>query len=236
MVAICAAINLLAADIIVTRSSQRIEAKIMEVSSSEIKYKEAGNPDGPTFVLSTDEINTIIYANGTVKVFDHAATPGYSQQPANRGGYSAKSANLQPITKSGGNYYLGDKRLTDEQYCDFIRTNCRDAWDSYNSGNKLWKAGWSLFGVGLGLDVLGTGLLCGGVAGYRYNSGLVVSGSVFLGIGGGLVTASVPCIIVGGIRKYNSHDVYNKSCASGQMAVTFGIQASQNGLGLAVNF
>lgn len=64
-----------AQDIIVTRDSKRIEAKILEVSSSEVKYKEASNADGPTFVLNTSEINTIIYSNGSVKVFDQQAQP-----------------------------------------------------------------------------------------------------------------------------------------------------------------
>lgn len=59
-----------AQDIIVTTDSKKIEAKIMEVSKSEIKYKEADNLEGPTFVLSTDEINTIIYSNGKVVLYN----------------------------------------------------------------------------------------------------------------------------------------------------------------------
>ena len=60
-----------AQDIIVTNSAQRIEAKILEVSKTEIKYKEADNLEGPLFVLGTDEIHTIIYANGKVVLYDN---------------------------------------------------------------------------------------------------------------------------------------------------------------------
>ena len=46
-----------AQDIIVTTDAQKIEAKILEVSESEIKYKEIDNIEGPTFILSTNRIS-----------------------------------------------------------------------------------------------------------------------------------------------------------------------------------
>ena len=48
-----------AQDIIVTTDARKIEAKITEVSKSEIRYKETDNPDGPTFVLGVEDISTI---------------------------------------------------------------------------------------------------------------------------------------------------------------------------------
>lgn len=62
-----------AQDIILTTDAQKIEAKIIEVSKSEIRYKEKDYPDGPTFVISTDEINSIIYANGKVVLYNQTA-------------------------------------------------------------------------------------------------------------------------------------------------------------------
>lgn len=59
-----------AQDIIVTTDAQKIEAKILEVSKTEIKYKEKDNLDGPTFILSTEEISSIIYKNGKVVVYN----------------------------------------------------------------------------------------------------------------------------------------------------------------------
>ena len=66
-----------AQDIIITTDAQKIEAKILEVSKSEIRYKEKDNLDGPTFVLGTDEINSIIYSNGKVVFYNQqsAETP-----------------------------------------------------------------------------------------------------------------------------------------------------------------
>lgn len=59
-----------AEDIIVTNKAQKIDAKILEVSTLEIRYKEVDNLDGPIFVLRADEINSIIYANGKVVLYN----------------------------------------------------------------------------------------------------------------------------------------------------------------------
>lgn len=59
-----------AQDIIVTKDAKKIDAKILEVSTSEIRYKELDNLDGPVFILRTDEINSIVYANGKVVLYN----------------------------------------------------------------------------------------------------------------------------------------------------------------------
>ena len=59
-----------AQDIIVTKSAKKIDAKILEVSTSEVRYKELDNLDGPIFILRSDEISSIIYANGKVVLYD----------------------------------------------------------------------------------------------------------------------------------------------------------------------
>lgn len=238
MVALLTAFNLFAADIIVTRDARRIEAKILEVSSTEIKYKEADNLEGPTFVLTSAEINTIIYNNGTVKVFDQPQQAP-AQQSYNNAGYSNQPAfNGLPITKNDDFYYMGDQRMTEDQYFDFIKQNCQVAWESYQKGNLLWKQGWALFGVGMGVMIPGAALYSVGIA-ERYAE-LYIPGAVFLASGSILTTASVPCLIVGGIKKYNSHNVYNDHCTARQQAfttpITFGITSGANGVGVAMNF
>ena len=70
MCTLIVAVSLFAQDIIVTNDAQKIEAKILEVSKTEIKYKEKDNLDGPTFVLETKEISSVIYANGKVVLYN----------------------------------------------------------------------------------------------------------------------------------------------------------------------
>lgn len=242
-VAAIAALGAMAQDLIVTRDSKRIEAKITEVSSSEIRYKEWNNQDGPTFVLRTDEINTIIYQNGTVKTFEHGAAAPASNNSSSysASSYSAPSNPAGYIIKGDDDFYtLGNKRMSEDEYINFIRSNCKEAWEYYDSGCSLWSAGWKLFGCGLGFITAGA-VLAGVGIGYMYENwdvylGCYIPGCIILGAGSGCLAGSVPCLIIGSIRRNNSHEVYNESCGRRTSAVTFGLQSSQNGLGLAINF
>jgi hypothetical protein len=65
-------IAMFAKDVIVTNNSQQIEAKIIEVSKSEIKYKELDNLDGPTFILPISDISYVIYNNGKKVVYNES--------------------------------------------------------------------------------------------------------------------------------------------------------------------
>lgn len=68
--ALCCAMlfqSLNAQDIIVTKQSTRIDAKVLEISDTEIRYKKASNLEGPTYVMSTSEIVSILFANGEVQ-------------------------------------------------------------------------------------------------------------------------------------------------------------------------
>ena len=60
-----------AGDIIVLTNKTRIDAKILEISDTEVKYKKASNLNGPTFVQKTDQISIIIYENGEYTSFEH---------------------------------------------------------------------------------------------------------------------------------------------------------------------
>lgn len=214
-----------AQDIIITNDSQKIEAKITEVSKSEIRYKEYDNLDGPTFVLSTKDIDTIIYSSGKVKLFKHTPTP---------------STGNGVISKVDDYYCMGDIRMSEEEYLSYIRLNCPAAWSSYLKGRQLWANGWCLFGLGIGTTFgLGVPLTVAGSRDARHNGhyGMLASGCTFLTLGCLATTACIPCLIVGGIKKNNSHEVYNEVCATKERAaLELDFQAGQNGLGLALKF
>lgn len=73
--ALMAITSICAQDIIVTKEAKKIEAKITEVSKSEIRYKELDNLEGPTFVLEMTDISSVIYANGKVFIPESAQKP-----------------------------------------------------------------------------------------------------------------------------------------------------------------
>jgi hypothetical protein len=59
----------LSQDKIYRQNGKVVEAKIIEVGSAEIKYREFKDPDGPIYVLETDRIKKIVYANGKEQKF-----------------------------------------------------------------------------------------------------------------------------------------------------------------------
>ena len=92
---------------------------------------------------------------------------------------------------------------------------------------SMRTAGWGLLGAGIGTFVAGTAVY--GVGVYNYTIGnktpaLIGSGAAVMAVGSGLMAGSIQCLIVGGIKRNNSHEVYNEIKRQNGMAVTFGIQ------------
>ena len=81
MVTLLVASSLWAQDIIVTTDSKKIEAKILEVSDSEIKYKEKDYLEGPTFVMSTNKISSVLYSNGKVVLYNQSPAAEKKEEP-----------------------------------------------------------------------------------------------------------------------------------------------------------
>lgn len=61
--------TLQAQDKIYRKNGKIISATIIEIGSSEIKYKNAGEENSPVYVLERDRINKIVYENGKVERF-----------------------------------------------------------------------------------------------------------------------------------------------------------------------
>ena len=57
-------------DLIIKKSSDEIKAKIIEVGTSEIKYKNFDNSTGPTYSILKADVFMIKYENGTKDVFN----------------------------------------------------------------------------------------------------------------------------------------------------------------------
>ena len=75
--------GLSAQDIIVTKDSRKIEAKVTEVNIDDVKYKVFTNQDGPTYTLLKRDIASILYQNGQVEIFETSSSqPSASAQTA----------------------------------------------------------------------------------------------------------------------------------------------------------
>jgi len=68
-----------AQDIITFRNSEQIKARVTEISTSEIKYKQFEHLDGPNRVVSRAEVFAINYENGTREVINSAGKTNETQ-------------------------------------------------------------------------------------------------------------------------------------------------------------
>ena len=224
-------VPLYAQDIIVTHESERIDVNVIEVSETEVKYKKADNPDGPTFVLSTSKIASIIYKNGDVQTFKQQVV----QQKSGSVTTVRDAADIvfvpgQKIEWSDkrNKYYYGNIELDETLYRDFLKLTCPDAYKQYSYGNGMvWTgaiAGGLLVGMGFGLLIPAR------------TDGIIIAGSVLSGVG---LISGVTLICVGAKKANKSLNTFNIQCASSlhanvPMTLQFGV--TSNGLGLALNF
>ncbi|TPE43374.1 hypothetical protein [Pontibacter mangrovi] len=74
-----------AQDLITKRTGEKVEAKVLEINSSEIKYKRFSHPEGPTYVVPKSEVLLITYEDKTSEVFEleeHTATVSSENVPS----------------------------------------------------------------------------------------------------------------------------------------------------------
>lgn len=230
-------ISAFCADVIITTKSEKLEVKIVEISSTEVKYKKINNLQGPTFVLNTNDINTIMYENGEVQVIEHQAAQPQTQQVQQPYGYQPNyNAGYNNVQRSyaGAQGYMGNTSgmiirngsayLYNGQPIvlqDFLYQNCPIAYDYWRKNFVMECAGW--------------GLLAGGVVMVAMTSWNVWPVAI---IGAGFTAAGVTMGCVGNIRRTkNVLDVYNLQCNNNRYSdIRFDIKASQNGIGLAMSF
>lgn len=60
-------------DVITKKTSEDIQAKVIEVTTTEIKYKKFDNQTGPTFTLLKSDVLMIRYENGSKDIFNETA-------------------------------------------------------------------------------------------------------------------------------------------------------------------
>jgi hypothetical protein len=65
-------VNCFSQDIITKKTSEDIQAKIIEVTTTEIKYKKFDNQNGPTFTLLKSDVLMIRYENGSKDIFNES--------------------------------------------------------------------------------------------------------------------------------------------------------------------
>lgn len=230
---LCLAHILTAQDIIVTTDERKIESTILEVSKSEIKYKEFANPNGPTFVLSTDEISSIIYANGQVRIYSssapdkkvHAASSAPAGTNTNPEPPTDNTIGKGRIFRDNNEYMYNNTYVSAKEVGRILKRENSTAYEKWRQGKGMEIGGAVCMGVGGGLIITGLGYI-----------GSNTPTATLLLNGAGLVTTVVGLgVYLGASGCLNKAiDIFNSTYD--EAAVRLNFHAGANGVGLTLNF
>lgn len=206
---LCIARIAIAQDVIVMKDQSTIMSKVLEITSTEIKYKKWDNLDGPTYFISPLEVTSINYENGKVEKFTETTN---NQQNTN-------VPNIQYLnsymTKSGGRLYLNGRPLSDNEIRRLVGS---EVYQQYQKGRKLGQTGIildvvggialvvaeaiNLFSPDLNNSTLGPSVI--NTPAFKTEMTFIIVGSITLGTG----------IIIGALGRENIEKVaetYNKN-------------------------
>ncbi len=62
-------------DVLVKRDSSKIQVKLIEVRTNELKYKLFSYQDGPNIIISKKDVAYVIYSNGVKELFNSIENP-----------------------------------------------------------------------------------------------------------------------------------------------------------------
>ncbi|WP_461117027.1 hypothetical protein [Spirosoma jeollabukense] len=158
-------------DNIILKNGSEIQAKVLEVSPGQIKYRRQDNPDGPIYTTGTTDVLLIKYANGTKDVLGQSANrpPRTAPAPMNPTG--------SEMTNSIGNAALGrlgyhtgffsryftntaGERI-DNSVARSLLVEHPDAMRTYRRGQSLRR--WTYVAAGTGIALIGAGAVVAAV-------------------------------------------------------------------------
>jgi hypothetical protein len=118
-----ARISCYAQDTLVKRDGQQLIGKVLEVSTTEVKYKKAELPDGPMYTEEKSAIAQIKYQGGYVDTFQEIKKSSV-EKSKNEDDYRAPVKNSS-ITRMGS-YYKYNENLMKEQEMQNILLKVND--------------------------------------------------------------------------------------------------------------
>lgn len=180
------------------------------------------------------------------------AMPMYAAKPK-----KVKQKTCKPISHIGNKYYCDDQTLRESEMLDFYADhNCQEAYTQFKRGRQCTQAGWTFLAVGIASTSISLG--CGiayavdglGSIINAYSSGSgrryqpdkeLADASLAFGVIATATTITcIPLLKVGKKKIKEAEETYNAVCA-GKRKYTpkqayLNLQASENGIGFALNF
>lgn len=127
-------------------------------------------------------------------------------------------------------YSYGEMQMDEKAFQKFLYENNTKIYADYMKSKRLISAGWWLFGSGLVLALpMGLSTIVDGDL-------TVYMGSVCWAFGGAAFISSIPILCVGYRQKNHVTYLLNNHFNNSEIRLSLNLQASQNGIGLALNF
>lgn len=135
-------------DVIVTREAGKIEAKVLEITDTHVKYRTPSNPDGPIYNIDKNEVRLIEYMNGDVDEFKLVrVAPSKAVID-----FSKLSGDL--TIRNNKKYWIGDTRVTHRQLERNLSLS-PDVLREIRAGRRMKYAAVALGATGGGLIYMG---------------------------------------------------------------------------------
>ena len=140
--------------------------------------------------------------------------------------HTAQEQKLLGIEK----YSYGSTQMDEKAFCLFMQQNNREAYLKYIQSKTMINAGWGLLGGGVLITIAGIVLTS------FPDGGLQGTGFGLIGVGPAAIVTGVPLLSVGYSRQKNAIKMFNEQNSIQEPALSLNLQASQNGIGLALSF
>lgn len=100
-------------DILYTSNGNKLMAKVLEINTKDIKYKDFNNVEGPTYVISKTDVVLIQYSNGVTEVInDNPPTNSPKVEEQDPVGTNPIEKIKTPEKKAFNLYYLNNNMLS----------------------------------------------------------------------------------------------------------------------------
>lgn len=215
------ACSVMANDIIITLSGEKIDAKITAVTRDAITYKMPDYLDGADFTISTSELSSIIFGNGQVKVYTAPAKA--DEKPAAKDAGAAAGEVRKPIVFEDGEFMHDGRYITEREIWRVVGADpdCKKIQKKYNS----------MCISGLVIGCIGVPVILGSI--YTALQGdldgtiAVMASGCSIAVAGGIIALCAIPLRTKAIETYNSKAGY-----AGEIR----LQYSADGIGLAYSF
>ncbi|UOG75231.1 hypothetical protein MTX78_01225 [Hymenobacter tibetensis] len=94
-----------AQDVLTKSNGEELNVKVMEITSSEVRYKRTDNPDGPLITVCRTDVFMVRYANGTKEVLHQPEVSPTTAPMSKEEAYSKGRLHARAYYKASGAFW-----------------------------------------------------------------------------------------------------------------------------------